>query len=85
MSNISANDLKVKGVASIEAGLADSSEAIISVRGRKRFVVMDVAHYEYLRECELEAALSHSRDDMNAGRFVIETPEEHLARLERSL
>lgn len=85
MSNISANDLKVKGVASIEAGLADSSEVMISVRGKNRFVVMDVAHYEYLRECELEAALSHSRADMNAGRFVIETPEEHLSRLERSI
>ena len=85
MSDISANDLKVRGVASIEAGLADASEAIISVRGRKRFVVMDVAHYEYLRECELEAALSQSRADMNAGRFVIESPEEHLARRERSV
>jgi hypothetical protein len=52
---------------------------------RKRFVVMDLARYEYLRECELEAALSQSRADMNAGRFVIETPEEHLARLERSV
>jgi hypothetical protein len=52
---------------------------------RKRFVVMDLARYEYLRECELEAALSQSRADMNACRFVIETPEEHLARLERSV
>ena len=85
MSDISANDLKVRGVASIEAGLADASEAIISVRGRKRFVVMDVAHYEYLREFDLEAALSQSRADMNAGSFVIESPEEHLARLERSV
>ncbi|NDB70346.1 MAG: type II toxin-antitoxin system Phd/YefM family antitoxin, partial [Methylocystaceae bacterium] len=44
MTDISANDLKVRGVASIEAGLADASEAIISVRGHKRFVVMDIAH-----------------------------------------
>jgi len=81
MSEISANDLKVRGVASIEAGLAESTEAMISVRGKNRFVVMDIEHYQYLRECELEAALAQSRADYAAGRFVVETPEEHLARL----
>jgi predicted transcriptional regulator len=84
MANISANDLKVKGIASIEASLANASEAIISVRGRDRFVVMDVAHYQYLRECELDAALAQSRADIAAGRFVVESPEAHLARLEQS-
>ena len=84
MANISANDLKVKGIASIEASLANASEAIISVRGRDRFVVMDVAHYQYLRECELDAALAQSRADIAEGRFVVENPEAHLARLEQS-
>ena len=83
MSEISANDLKVRGIASIEAGLAESTEAMISVRGKNRFVVMDIEHYQYLRECELEAALAQSRADYEAGRFVMESPEEHLARLER--
>ena len=83
MVNISANDLKTKGVASIEASLAESSEAMISVRGKNRFVVMDIDHYQYLRECELEAALAQTRADLAAGKFVIETPEEHLARLDQ--
>ena len=74
MGSISANDLKVRGVATIEASLAEASEAMISVRGKNRYVVMDVEHYQYLRECELEAALSQSRADMTAGKFVIETP-----------
>ena len=81
MGSISANDLKVRGVATIEASLAEASEAMISVRGKNRYVVMDVEHYQYLRECELEAALAQSRADMTAGKFVIETPEAHLARL----
>jgi len=51
MNHLSANDLKVKGVSAIEAALADQSEAIVSVRGKNRFVVMDIAHYNYLREC----------------------------------
>jgi hypothetical protein len=51
MAHISASDLKTKGVAAIEAMLAVHSEAIVSVRGKDRFVVMDIAHYHYLREC----------------------------------
>lgn len=82
MSHISANDLKTKGVAAIEAALSEGVEAIVSVRGKDRFVVMDIAHYHYLRECELDAALAESRADVAAGRFVEESAAEHLARLD---
>jgi PHD/YefM family antitoxin component YafN of YafNO toxin-antitoxin module len=81
MPHISANDLKTKGVAAIEAMLADHSEAIVSVRGKDRFVVMDIAQYNYLRECELEAALAETRADMAAGRSIHESAEAHVARL----
>jgi PHD/YefM family antitoxin component YafN of YafNO toxin-antitoxin module len=83
MSHISANELKTKGVAAIEAELEKHTEAIVSVRGKDRFVVMDIAHYHYLRECELEAALAETRADVAAGRFVQESPEAHLARLDK--
>ncbi len=83
MANISANDLKTKGVAAIEAALAEQPEAVVSVRGKDRFVVMDIAHYHYLRECELEAALAETRADLAAGRAVVESAEAHLARLEK--
>jgi PHD/YefM family antitoxin component YafN of YafNO toxin-antitoxin module len=82
MSHISANDLKTKGIAAIEAALSESSEAIVSVRGKDKFVVMDLAHYHYLRECELDAALAETRADLTAGRFVQESAEAHLARLD---
>ena len=82
MSNISANELKTKGISSIEYALSNASEAVLSVRGKDKFVVRDMAHYHYLRECELEAALAQSRADMAAGRFVQESPEAHLARLD---
>lgn len=83
MNNISANDLKTKGVAAIEAGLAEYSEAIVSVRGKDRYVVMDIAQYHHLRECELDAALAQVRADLAAGRFVQESPDAHLARLDK--
>lgn len=85
MSHLTANDLKTKGVAAIEAMLEQHSEAIISVRGKERFVVMDVAQYHYLRECELEAALAETRADLAAGRFAQESPEKHVARVKSAV
>ena len=81
MSELTANDLKTKGIAAIEQALSDQPEAYVSVRGKQRFVVMEVAHYNYLRECELEAALAESQADIVAGRFVQESPAEHVARV----
>lgn len=81
VTHISANDLKTKGIAAIEFALSTAPEAIVSVRGKDRFVVMDMAHYHYLRECELDAALAETRADLAAGRAVQESPEAHLARL----
>jgi len=82
MSAISANTLKTQGVSALEAALANASEVIVSVRGKERYVVMELAHYHYLRECELAAALSESRADLAAGRAVQESAQAHLARLD---
>jgi hypothetical protein len=82
MSHISANDLKTKGISAIEAALSMASEAIVSVRGKDKFVVMNMARYHYLRECALDAALAQTRADLAAGRMVQESPEAHLAQLD---
>ena len=81
MSSISANDLKVHGVSVIETALLQQPEAVISVRGKERFVVMDLSQYHYLRECELEAALAQTHADLAAGRVFKESPEAHLERI----
>lgn len=82
MPTIRANDLKTKGISAVEFALNTALEAIVSVRGKDKFVVMDMARYRYLRECELDAALAQTRADLAAGRMVQEAPEAHLARLE---
>jgi len=82
---ITANDLKTKGVAVIQSALEGQAEAIISVRGQQRFVVVDIAHYQYLRECELSAAINESKADIEADRVIKESPEAHLKRLESML
>ena len=85
MTVITANELKTKGIASIEQLLQDAQEVIISVRGKPRYVVMDIAHFDYLRECELEAAWAESRADVAAGRYRRESAEDHIARLKTEL
>lgn len=79
---ITANELKTQGVSVIQAELEHQTEAVISVRGKQRFVVVDIEHYNYLRECELSAAIIESEADIKAGRFNEESAEAHLARLE---
>lgn len=78
MTHISATDLKTKGIAAIELALSTAPEAIVSVQGQDRFVVMDMARYHYLRECELDAALAESRANLAAGCSVQESSEAPL-------
>lgn len=84
MVEIMANDLKVAGVRAISSALADDSEAVISVRGKRSFVVMDMARYQQIREAELGAALSEARADAKAGRVMKGGIDAHLRRIARA-
>ena len=81
MNPISANDLKTKGVGAIDLALQEQPEAAVTVRGEIKYVVMSKEHYQYLRECELEAALAESKADLDTGRFVKETVAQHISRI----
>ncbi len=83
MKTISANDLKTRGVSTIQSALEEDSEVLISVRGKERYVVMDLEEYNRLRVCELEAALYETRQQITAGEFVDESVEEHMARINK--
>jgi hypothetical protein len=83
MSTVAANELKTKGIKAIEDALLSQPEVSLSVRGQVKYVVMRQEHYQYLRECELEAALAESRADLSDGRFVRETVAQHVQRLKR--
>ncbi len=85
MTVITANDLKTKGISDIERALQDAQEAVISVRGKPRYVVMDITHYDYLRECEIAAAWAQTREDVAAGRYRREGADAHVARIKGDL
>ncbi len=61
MPSIPANELKTRGVTAIEQALAENTEAIVSVRGKDKYVVMSFEQYSHLRTCELEAAIHETR------------------------
>lgn len=84
MSHLTANELKTRGISAIEAALTEDKEAILSVRGQDRYVVVSIDHYHYLRECELEAALAQSREDIASGRYTKSSAAEHLERITQS-
>jgi hypothetical protein len=81
MNKITANELKTRGVSILEEHLAENPEIVITVRGEEKYVVMEMAQYAYLRECELETALHEARADYNAGNHVVESVDEHIERL----
>lgn len=78
MKTVTANELKTKGMSIVEAGLQVDEEVIISVRGQDKYVVMDLEKYAKLREYELEIALQEARADVDAGRYRIESVNDHM-------
>ena len=82
---ISANDLKVKGVTLLDSLLNTLNEVLISVRGKNKYVVVDMARYEYLRECELEQAYRDTQEDIKNGNSKTMTAKEHLQEIDDAL
>lgn len=80
---ITANDLKTKGVTLLNDETADGSEVIITVRGKSKYVVLPIEKYNYLRECELDAALLEARKDIKEGKYIKESVEKHIKRITR--
>ena len=82
---ISANDLKTKGVTLLESVLSSLDEVLISVRGKNKYVVVDMERYEYLRECELEQAYREVQENIKNNKSNTMTAEEHLSNLDNAL
>ncbi|HKL53298.1 MAG TPA: type II toxin-antitoxin system prevent-host-death family antitoxin [Wenzhouxiangellaceae bacterium] len=83
MSDLTANDLKTRGVSALEQALGEHGEATISVRGQPRYVVMSLEHYERLREAEIASAWQEAKAAETSGDYIVEAASEHIARLQR--
>jgi PHD/YefM family antitoxin component YafN of YafNO toxin-antitoxin module len=78
---ITANELKTKGLTALNKATSSGSEAIITVRGKNKYVVLPFERYNHLRECELESALEESKRDLENGKFIEESVENHIRRI----
>ena len=83
MADLTANDLKTRGVSALEKALDENDEATISVRGQPRYVVMSLERYERLREAEIASAWQEAKAAEASGDYVVATASEHIARLQR--
>lgn len=81
MQAITANDLKVKGVPLLDDAVSEYGEAIITVRGQARYVVLTIDAYDRLRELELDAALAETKRDLETGRVYRESVADHIKRI----
>ncbi len=78
---LSANDLKTKGISFVEKLIRKYNEVFITVRGKKKFVILPIEEYEKLKEAELEKIIREAEEDYKKGRYIKETAEEHFKRL----
>lgn len=81
MGQITANDLKIKGISAIDELADENGGVIITVRGKKKYIVLPIEEYNHLREYELEAAIVESKKDIKEGRIFKGTVEEHMKRV----
>ena len=81
MNTVTANELKTKGISAVESRLKVDEEVIISVRGKDRYVVMDLDKYARFREYELTIALQEAKADVEAGRIITESVADHVQRV----
>ena len=79
---ITANELKTKGVSAIEQLSTEYPEVIITVRGKQKYVVLPIEEYNKLREFELDAAIQEAKRDMAEGNYHKGSIEEHMNRIQ---
>jgi len=75
---ISANDLKVQGIKALNSELKDNDEAIISFRGKPKYIVIDFERYDRLRELELDRDYLETMKDIENGNFTTISSDEEL-------
>ena len=78
---ITANELKTRGISLVEKLIKQTGELFVSVRGKKKFVILPIEEYERLKEAELESIIRQAEKDYEEGRYIVETAEEHFERL----
>ena len=82
---INANEVKTKGVSIFSSLLEKFDELTINVRGKNKFVVLDIERYKELREIELDLAYLKAMQNIKDGEFKEQSAKEHIEELKNEL
>ena len=82
---VTANDVKKHGVSLFDKLFEKVSSVIISVRGKRKYVVMDYEEYKEIREYQLQKAYEEVMQDIKNGDYKEVTAKEHIEELKKSL
>ena len=75
---ITANDLKTKGVTLLDTLFKSIEEVVVSVRGKNKYVIIDVERYKKMRAFELDAAYNEVMQEIQEGKAKTMSVDEHL-------
>ena len=78
---ISANTIKTKGISFINKFIKNKDKVIVSVRGKRKYVILPIEEYEHIRDLEIEQAIKQAEDDYNNNKYIAESAEEHFKRI----
>jgi hypothetical protein len=77
---VMANEVKTKGVSLFDKLFEKASEVVINVRGKNKYVVIDIERYKQVRALELDRMYEEAMKDIEAGRYTTDL-DEHLREL----
>jgi hypothetical protein len=78
---VTANEVKTKGVAFFGKMLEKADELVINVRGKNKYVVLDIERYNEFRQNELDLAHMKVMQDIKEGRYKVQTAAEYTKEL----
>ena len=76
--NITANEVKTKGVSVFADALKQADEVVINVRGKNKYVVLDIDRYNHFRANELDILYIQAMQDIKNGDYKTQTAEQHI-------
>ncbi len=78
---IRAGEVKKRGVKVFDEALRNADEVVINIRGKDKYVVMDIERYKELRRKELDIAYMEVMNDIKNGRYHTDI-ERHIKEIE---
>ncbi|RLA84566.1 MAG: prevent-host-death protein [Epsilonproteobacteria bacterium] len=78
---ITANEIKTNGVSIFDKLLSKVDELIINVRGKDKYVVLDIQRYKEFRENELDLAHMKVMQDIKDKKYQTQTASQHIKEL----